>query len=79
MLVGVGAVGALIAPILARAGLKVVGFEAGPYRTRRDFVPDELTSSYYARGAMGPKFLSETPRWRLREGAPTREAPSGSR
>ena len=74
VLVGVGAVGALIAPILARAGLKVVGFEAGPYRTRRDFVPDELTSSYYARGAMGPKFLSETPRWRLREGAPTREA-----
>jgi gluconate 2-dehydrogenase alpha chain len=74
VLVGVGAVGALVAPILARAGLKVVGFEAGPYRTRRDFVPDELNSSYYARGAMGPKFLSETPRWRLREGAPTRKA-----
>ncbi len=74
VLVGVGAVGALIAPILARAGLKVVGLEAGPYRTRRDFVPDELTSAYYARGAMGPKFLSETPRWRLREGEPTREA-----
>jgi gluconate 2-dehydrogenase alpha chain len=74
VLVGVGAVGALVAPILARAGLKVVGLEAGPYRTRRDFVPDELNSSYYARGAMGPKFLSETPRWRLREDAPTREA-----
>ena len=74
VLVGVGAVGALIAPILARAGLKVVGLEAGPYRTRRDFVPDELGSSYYARGAMGQKFLSETPRWRLREGAPTRDA-----
>ncbi|MDQ4127308.1 MAG: gluconate 2-dehydrogenase subunit 3 family protein [Actinomycetota bacterium] len=74
VLVGVGAVGALVAPILARAGLRVVGLEAGPYRTRRDFVPDELTSAYYARGAMGPKFLSETPRWRLREGEPTREA-----
>jgi len=74
VLVGVGAVGALVAPVLARAGLKVVGLEAGPYRTRRDFVPDELSSSYYARGAMGPKFLSETPRWRLGEGAPTREA-----
>ncbi len=73
VLVGVGAVGAIVAPILARAGLKVVGLEAGPYRTRRDFVPDELNSSYYARGAMGPKFLSETPRWRLREGEPTRD------
>jgi gluconate 2-dehydrogenase alpha chain len=74
VLVGVGAVGALIAPILARAGLKVVGLEAGPYRTRRDFVPDELGCSYYARGAMGQKFLGETPRWRLTKGAPTREA-----
>lgn len=74
MLVGVGAVGALVAPILARAGLRVVGLEAGPFRTRRDFVPDELGSAYYARGDMGPKFLSETPRWRLRDGAPTREA-----
>jgi gluconate 2-dehydrogenase alpha chain len=74
VLVGVGAVGALVAPIFARAGLKVVGLEAGPYRTRRDFVPDELSSSYYARGAMGPKFLSETPRWRLREGEPTKDA-----
>ena len=74
VLVGVGAVGSLVAPIFARAGLKVVGLEAGPYRTRRDFVPDELSSSYYARGAMGLKFLSETPRWRLREGAPTWDA-----
>ena len=38
VLVGIGAVGSLVAPILARAGLKVVGLEAGPYRTRRDFV-----------------------------------------
>jgi gluconate 2-dehydrogenase alpha chain len=74
VLVGVGAVGALIAPILAHAGLKVVGLEAGPDRTRRDFVPDELGSSYYARGAMGSKFLSETPRWRLREGEATKGA-----
>jgi gluconate 2-dehydrogenase alpha chain len=74
VLVGVGAAGALVAPIFARAGLKVVGLEAGPYQMRPDFVPDELSSSYYARGAMGQKFLSETPRWRLRAGARTREA-----
>jgi gluconate 2-dehydrogenase alpha chain len=46
----VGTAGPLVAPIFARADLKVVGLEAGSYRTRRDFVPDELSSSYYARG-----------------------------
>jgi gluconate 2-dehydrogenase alpha chain len=52
----------------------VVGLEAGPWRTRRDFVPDELGSAYYCRGTMGPKFLSEIPRWRRNAGEPTREA-----
>jgi gluconate 2-dehydrogenase alpha chain len=37
-------------------------------------LPDELGSAYYCRGEMGPKFLSETPRWRRNEGEPTREA-----
>ena len=60
--------------ILCRAGLRVVGLEAGPWRTSRDFVPDELGSAYYCRGGMGPKFLSETPRWRLNADEPTREA-----
>jgi gluconate 2-dehydrogenase alpha chain len=74
VLVGVGAAGALAASILCRAGLRVVGLEAGPWRTSRDFVPDELGSAYYCRGGMGPKYLSETPRWRLNEHEPTREA-----
>lgn len=74
VLVGVGATGALAANVLTRAGLRVVGLEAGPWRTGRDFVPDELGSAYYCRGAMGPKFLSEVPRWRTREGRPTRPA-----
>jgi gluconate 2-dehydrogenase alpha chain len=74
VLVGVGAMGAVVAPILAGAGLKVVGLEAGPWRTSRDFIPDELRSSYYCRGDMGPKFLRETPRWRRHEGEPTRPA-----
>jgi len=73
VLVGVGAAGALAASILSRAGLRVVGLEAGPWRTGRDFVPDELGSAYYCRGGMGPKFLSEVPRWRVREGEPTQE------
>lgn len=74
VLIGVGAAGAQAASILSRAGLRVVGLEAGPWRTSRDFVPDELGSSYYCRGGMGPKFLSETPRWRRNEHEPTREA-----
>ena len=74
VLVGVGAMGSVVAPVLARAGLRVVGLEAGPWRTKHDFLPDELGSAYYCRGEMGPKFLSETPRWRRNEGEPTREA-----
>lgn len=72
VLVGVGAAGALAATVLARAGLRVVGLEAGPWRTKRDFVPDELGSAYYCRGGMGPKFLSETPTWRRNEAEPSR-------
>src|ERR687894_883099 len=74
VLVGMGAMGSVVAPVLARAGLRVVGLEAGPWRTKHDFLPDELGSAYYCRGDMGPKFLSETPRWRCNEGEPTREA-----
>ena len=74
VLVGMGGVGGLISPILARAGLRVVALEAGPWRRAQDFVPDELGSAYYCRGNMGEKFLSEAPRWRRNEGEPTREA-----
>jgi gluconate 2-dehydrogenase alpha chain len=74
VLVGVGAMGSVVAPILAGAGLRVVGLEAGPWRTKRDFVPDELRSAYYCRGDMGPKFLAETPRWRRNDREPTRQA-----
>jgi gluconate 2-dehydrogenase alpha chain len=72
ILVGVGAVGGLIAPMLAKAGLKVVGFEAGPYRTPADFLPDELGSTYYCRQTLGSKFLSEEIRWRTGEDQETR-------
>jgi len=74
VIVGMGAVGAFVAPMLAGAGLKVVGIEAGPWRTAADFVPDELGAAYYCRGDMGPKFLGEVPRWRRNDGEPTRPA-----
>ncbi len=73
VLVGVGGVGGFIAPVLAGAGLNVVGLEAGPYWRVEDFQPDELAATYYCRAEMGPKFKSETPRWRRNESEATRE------
>jgi gluconate 2-dehydrogenase alpha chain len=73
VLVGVGGVGGFIAPELAKAGLRVVGLEAGPYWRREDFRPDELSATYYCRAALGAKFTSETPRWRRNVHEPTRE------
>ncbi|HEY0791833.1 MAG TPA: GMC family oxidoreductase [Chthoniobacterales bacterium] len=74
LLVGAGAMGSLVAPLFARAGLKVVALEPGPFRTECDYLPDELGAAYYCRASMGPKFLSEVPRWRTNPGEPTREA-----
>jgi gluconate 2-dehydrogenase alpha chain len=74
LLVGAGTVGGLVAPLFAKAGLKVVALEPGPFRTQTDYLPDELGATYYCRANMGPKFLSEIPRWRRNEGDPTQEA-----
>jgi len=74
VLVGVGAVGGLIAPILARAGLKVVALEAGPWRTEQDFLPDELGTAFYCRANLSTKFMDEAPRWRRNADEPTGEA-----
>lgn len=74
ILVGVGSMGAIVAPILAKAGLRVIGFEPGPYRLNCDYLPDELGAAYYCRANMGPKFASEIPRWRRSENEATQEA-----
>jgi gluconate 2-dehydrogenase alpha chain len=73
VLVGVGGVGGFIAPVLANAGLNVVGLEAGPYWRLEDFQPDELAATYYCRAEMGAKFKNETPRWRRNESEATRD------
>ena len=73
VLVGVGGIGGIIAPILCRAGLRVVGLEAGPWWGIDAFRPDELGSAYYCRAEMGQKFRSESPRWRRNAGEPTQE------
>ena len=74
LLIGAGTVGSVVAPIFAKAGLKVVALEPGPFRTLADYLPDELGATYYCRANMGSKFLSEIPRWRRNEGEPTQEA-----
>jgi gluconate 2-dehydrogenase alpha chain len=76
IIVGLGAVGGLVAPVFTDAGLNVVAFEAGPWRTGDDFRPDELASTHYTEARMGKKFSSETPRWRRAAGEPTQEATS---
>jgi gluconate 2-dehydrogenase alpha chain len=73
VIVGVGAMGGFAAPLLAKAGMKVVGFEAGPWRSSQDFVPDELGVTFYCRAGMGEKFATETPRWRRKASQETTE------
>src|SRR6201997_4712395 len=74
ILVGVGSMNSIVAPILTEAGLKVIGFEPGPFRSGADYFPDELGSAYYCRALMGPKFANEIPRWRRNDGEPTAAA-----
>jgi gluconate 2-dehydrogenase alpha chain len=64
IVVGMGAVGSLVAHVLTASGVRVLGLEAGPWRFGGDFVPDEVGAAYYSRGEMGPKFLAEAPSWR---------------
>jgi gluconate 2-dehydrogenase alpha chain len=71
VLVGVGLVGGLVAPTLAHAGLRVVGLEAGPWRHRGEYRPDELTYSVALRAKFSGKFADERPTWRPDEATPT--------
>ncbi len=73
VMIGVGGVGGFIAPVLAKAGLHVVGLEAGPWWRLDELQPDELRAAYYCRAEMGPKFKSESPRWRRNASEPTQE------
>jgi gluconate 2-dehydrogenase alpha chain len=71
-IIGMGAVGGIMAYVLTEAGLEVVGLEAGPFRTNIDFPMDELRAGFGGRNEMGSKFLDELPTWRLNEHSPTR-------
>lgn len=45
VIVGLGAAGGVAALPLARAGLEVIGLEAGTWLTPDDFAPDELRNN----------------------------------
>jgi gluconate 2-dehydrogenase alpha chain len=69
VIIGLGATGGMAALPLARAGLKVIGLEAGPRVSFRDFPSDEVRNDI--RGWLGrTKFNHETPTHRLNASQP---------
>jgi gluconate 2-dehydrogenase alpha chain len=74
VIVGLGFAGATAAYALAKAGMRVLALEAGPYRTADEYRLDEITESVFQRARLGPKFNTELQTWRSAEGEPTRPA-----
>ena len=70
VIVGLGAVGGVAALPLARAGLDVVGIEAGSWLTARDFAPDELRNNFRAWPQSVQKANTEIPTQRPNASAP---------
>jgi gluconate 2-dehydrogenase alpha chain len=78
LIIGMGAAGGIAAYVLAKAGLKVVGIEAGPRLSANDFIKrlDELGESGVQRNSLGaPKYNKEYPTWRPNAKSPTVPAP----
>ncbi len=63
-IVGLGGAGAIAAYGLAAAGRQVLALEAGPARTGREYVMDELESSMVRNPWGATKFNQEVPTWR---------------
>ena len=70
VIVGLGAVGGVAALPLARAGLEVIGIEAGPWLTPRDFAPDELRNNFRGWPQSAQKANGEIPTHRPNASAP---------
>jgi len=73
VIVGLGAAGGVAALPLARAGLDVIGLEAGPWYSTDDFWPDEIRND--ERNWLGrTKFNTELPTWRRTSTSPAEVA-----
>src|SRR5215813_14936702 len=71
VIIGVGAVGGILAAELGKAGMKVIGLERGPRLETKDFNPhDELR--YFQRGDLRPDVKRQPITWRTKEGQPSR-------
>ena len=68
VLVGVGGVGGLVAPVLAKAGLRVVGLEAGPWREARRLRPGRARQRVLLPGQHGPEVPRRDPALAPRRG-----------
>jgi gluconate 2-dehydrogenase alpha chain len=68
VIVGAGAVGAFVAHTLVGRGLEVVILEAGPERTGRERVMDELLATALRNEGGSAKFNEEIPTWRRHPG-----------
>ena len=76
VIVGAGAVGGVAALPLARAGLRVIGLEAGTWLTSRDFAPDELRNNVRGWPQAVQKANREVPTHRRNETGPYSPRPS---
>lgn len=74
VIIGLGAAGGMASYVLTKAGLNVVGIEAGPRLSSKDFVKqlDELGGNSHRNRLGEPKVNKEVPTWR-----PNTETPAG--
>ena len=70
VVIGLGAVGGVAVLPLARAGLDIVGLEAGTWLTARDFAPDELRNNFRGWPQAAQKANTEIPTHRPNASAP---------
>ena len=76
VIVGLGAVGGVAALPLARAGLEVIGLEAGGWLTPADFAPDELRNNVRGWPQAVQKANHEVPTHRPNASAPYSTRPA---
>jgi gluconate 2-dehydrogenase alpha chain len=76
VIVGLGAVGGVAALPLARAGLDVIGVEAGRWLTPEDFAPDELRNNVRGWPQSVQKANGEVPTHRPNASAPRSPRPA---